>query len=298
LGEIPLDVELPSQLATPSSAAGETGAPLAPARVAAPSARVGAPATCGELVLEPPTLLGRVMRGVSFAVDAACRLRGGLWRLTPWRCRREAASFETFFGSARFAALREYSGIAEAIAAELRPHYELYTSRFNTPWMAVSLELSVFVMALCRHLRPRRLVDLGSGFSSVLLRLYEREATPTPEVWSVDTSAAWLGMTRRILEWQGLRSDRLATWAEFTAQRPSGFDLVVHDLGSVLTRRQTLRRVLGFTAPGGVVVIDDANYREVRHHARRTLRERGIEHHLVGAATRDRYGRYALVAAL
>ncbi len=273
--------------------------PTGEARPARPALEgAGGLPAAGDLVLEPPTRLGRVLRGLGFAVDATCRLRGGLWRLTPWRRRREAASFAALCGAERFAALRDYPRLAKAIEAEVRPHYELYTSRFNAAWMAVSLELSVFVMALCRLLKPRRLVDLGSGFSSVLLRLYQRGASPTPEVWSVDTSPEWLGMTRRILEWQGLPTDGLATWEEFVGQGPSGFDLVLHDMGSVLTRRRTLRRVLGLTARGGVVVIDDANFVQVRHHARRTLRHRGIEHHLVGAATRDKYGRYALLAAL
>ncbi|HUT33195.1 MAG TPA: hypothetical protein VNE39_06940 [Planctomycetota bacterium] len=291
MGEVPLDVDFPGQIAASKAAAGERPARHAP-ELAEP-----APAG-GELTLEPPTWLGRVMRGLSFAVDATCRLRGGLWRLTPWRCRREAAGFAALCDTTRFATLREYPHLARAIEAEIRPHYELYTSRFNAAWMAVSLELSVFLMALCRLLKPRRLVDLGSGFSSVLLRLYQREAMPAPEVWSVDTSPEWLEMTRQILQWLDLPTDHLATWDDFVGQEPSGFDLVVHDLGSILTRRRTLRRVLGFTARGGVVVIDDANYGKVRRHAKRTLRKRGIEHHLVGAATRDKYGRYALLAAL
>jgi len=291
LGETPLDADLPDNLVA-TKEQGDAGPPCH----AVPQA--GEPHGASDLALEPPTWLGRVMRGLSFAVEAACCLRGSLWRLTPWRRRREAASFEALCNNARFAALLDYPRLARAIEADIRPHYELYTARFNADWMAISLELSVFLMALCRILKPRRLVDLGSGFSSVLLRLYQREASPPPEVWSVDTSPEWLGMTRRILEWQGLPTDHLATWEEFIGQEPSGFDLVVHDLGSVLTRRRTLRRVLGLTARGGIVVIDDANYGAVRWHAKRTLRRRGIEHHLIGAATRDRYGRYAMLALL
>jgi len=291
LGEIPLEVDLSEGLV--SAAPKEEKHPARPGP--APAGQLPA---AGDLVLEPPTWLGRVMRGLSFAVEAANCVRGGLWRLTPWRRRREAASFEALCNNARFAALLDYPRLAKAIEAEVRPHYELYTSRFNAAWMAVSLELSAFLMALCRILRPRRVVDLGSGFSSVLLRLYQREAGPAPEVWSVDTSPEWLDMTRRILRWLDMPTDHLVTWEDFVVQEPSGFDLVVHDLGSILTRRRTLRRVLGLTARGGVVVIDDANYGGVRRHAKRALRRRGIEHHLVGAATRDKYGRYALLALL
>jgi len=289
LGELPLEANAPASAVSAGVTAGQQ-------RRARP--RAAAVPTNGDLVLEPPTLLGRVMRSVNFAVEAACRVRGAMWRLAPWRERREAASFAAFCSNERFAALRDYAQLAKAIEPDVRPHYELYTSRFNAAWMAASLELSVFVMALCRLLKPRRLVDLGSGFSSVLLRLYQREASPTPEVWSVDTSPAWLGMTRQVLGWLDLPTDGLATWDEFVAGDHAGFELVLHDLGSILTRRHTLHRVLGLTARGGVLVIDDANYAKVRRHAQRTLRRRGIPHHPVGAATRDKYGRYALLVAL
>ncbi len=289
LGEAPLEVELAAGAACDADEGDEQDRR---------SAARGELSTKGELVLEPPTSLGRVMRSLDFAIEGFCRARGALWRLTPWRRRRQAASFAALCSDARFAALRDYHRLTSAIEPEVKPYYDLYTSRFNSPWMAASLELSVFTLALCRLLRPARLLDLGSGFSSVVLRLYQREASHRPGVWSVDTSPAWLGMTRKVLEWFDLPTEGLATWREFASNGQAGFDFVLHDLGSILTRCHTLERVLGLAAPGGVVVIDDANYGKVRRHARRVLRRRGVPHHDLGAATRDRYGRYALLARL
>jgi len=289
LSEAPLEIELSANAAWGADEAGEQDR-----RSAAQAALL----TNGEPALEPPTWLGRLMRSLDFAIEGVCRVRGALWGLTPWRRRRQAASFAVLCGDGRLAALRDYPRLARSLEPEVKPYYDLYTSRFNAPWMAASLELSVFTLALCRLLRPARLLDLGSGFSSVVLRLYQREADHSPEVWSVDTSAAWLEMTRKVLEWLDLPTDGLATWREFASNGHAGFDFVLHDLGSILTRCHTLERVLGLAAAGGVVVIDDANYGKVRRHARRVLRRRGISHHDVGAATRDRYGRYALLARL
>jgi len=289
LSEAPLGIELSS------GAAREVDEGVGQDDRTAPNAAM--PRDCG-LVLAPPTLLGRLMRSVDFAIEAVCRARGALWRLRPWRRRRQAASFAALCRESRFAALRDYQRLASAIEPEVKPYYDLYTSRFNSPWMAASLELSVFTLVLCRLLRPARLLDLGSGFSSVVLRLYQREASHSPEVWSVDTSAAWLGMTRKVLEWLELPTDRLATWREFAANGHAAFDFILHDLGSILTRCNTLRRVVSLAAPGAVLVIDDANYRKVWRHARRLLARQGIPHHDVGAATRDRYGRFALLASL
>jgi len=198
----------------------------------------------------------------------------------------------------RFAALREYEEVANPIRKEVWPYYREYVSSVSPDWMAVSLELAVFLTALCRLLKPRRLVDLGTGFSSFLFRRYQQEANPSPEVWSVDDSPAWLGMTRQFLDRQHLPTDNLTMWEEFTRQNPGGFDLVLHDLGSLRVRTETLHQALGLAAPGGVVVLDDVHFGRYLRPALRLLQERKMDYHLLGAPTRDRYGRYSMLVAM
>jgi predicted O-methyltransferase YrrM len=246
---------------------------------------------------KPPTGLGRVLQRLDPALDALFRLKGVVWGLAPGRRRRDAEAFAALCRDARFAALRDYEEFARPIRAALLPHYEHYVSRVSLGWMAVSLELAVFLAALCRVLRPGRLVDLGSGFSSFVFRRYQAEAEPPPEVWSVDDSAGWLERTGRFLEGQGLPSANLATWQDFVGQGPGRFDLVLHDLGSLRVRRATLPQALDLVAPGGVAVLDDVHYGSIRRHALRVLRERGLTPHGLGAPTRDCYGRYALLVA-
>jgi len=196
LSEAPLEIELSANAAWGADEAGEQDR-----RSAAQAALL----TNGEPALEPPTWLGRLMRSLDFAIEGVCRVRGALWGLTPWRRRRQAASFAVLCGDGRLAALRDYPRLARSLEPEVKPYYDLYTSRFNAPWMAASLELSVFTLALCRLLRPARLLDLGSGFSSVVLRLYQREADHSPEVWSARCSS---GSTCRPTAWRPGESSR------------------------------------------------------------------------------------------
>ncbi|MDP2727812.1 MAG: hypothetical protein Q8P59_09750, partial [Dehalococcoidia bacterium] len=81
-----------------------------------------------------------------------------------------------------FPQLRDYRGLARECREKLLPYYGQYTSRVSIDYMAVSLELSAFLMVLCERFRPSSILDLGSGFSSFVFRYYASKATPKPTV--------------------------------------------------------------------------------------------------------------------
>ncbi|MFP4058142.1 MAG: hypothetical protein ACLF0G_14840 [Candidatus Brocadiia bacterium] len=246
---------------------------------------------------QAPTALGKILGALGPAFEVAFRARGLAAGLVPGRARREAAALEALCARPRFAPLRRYRELAPPAREALEAAYARYVAGVSPAWMAVSLELAVFLLVLARALRPGRVVDLGSGFSSLVFRRYRQEAGPAPEVWSVDDSPGWLERTGEFLAAEGLPADGLATWETFAADPPGGLDLVLHDLGSLACRRRTLPQALDLLGPDGVLVLDDANYASVRRRAVRVLRARGLRVHRLGALTRDRYGRYALLAA-
>src|SRR5437870_128740 len=67
--------------------------------------------------------------------------------------------------------LRAYKDIRARYERRLLPYYREYVSMISSETMCISLELASFLLAICDFCRPRRVVDLGSGFSSVVLRL-------------------------------------------------------------------------------------------------------------------------------
>ena len=156
--------------------------------------------------------------------------------------------------------LRDCDERIRELRAAIEPHHTMYTTSVSKPGMAVSLQTSVLLQLLCERLSVRRVLDLGSGFSSWVLRTWARTRDGV-EITSVDDNPEWLEKTREFLRKQGLSDERLLLWQDF---RPVGdYDLIFHDLGRMPMRMQSLGRVLELgESGGGVVVLDDVHKRK------------------------------------
>jgi predicted O-methyltransferase YrrM len=198
-------------------------------------------------------------------------------------------------------ALPELDAIETAVngaRTELEPAWRTYVTTVSTPVMAASLELAAFILSIARILRPDRILDLGSGFTSYVVRTYAREAGNTTVV-TADDNAAWLARTRSFLDLNHLSTDEMWVWSELSASSPPPFQLVVHDLGSMPVRTATLPRVLELAAPHGLVVLDDISHPkspEYREAAPEICRRAGRRLLFARKLTLDGFGRYAAIA--
>lgn len=181
----------------------------------------------------------------------------------------------------------------EATGVIIRRAYQRYVTSVSRPAHAISLQLAFLLWELLCERRPRRVVDLGSGFSSYLLRLYASRRSPDTKVWSVDDDAGWLHRTRDFLQVEGLSTDLLMSWTDFP--RPS-VEFVLHDLGSMSTRARTLPDVLRLVSRGGVLVLDDVHFPSYRRCVQDTLDGAGFVHLSVREQTTDPLGRYSWLA--
>jgi predicted O-methyltransferase YrrM len=175
----------------------------------------------------------------------------------------------------------------------IRQAYARYVTGVSHPVHAISLQLAFYLWELVEQRAPRRVADLGSGFSSYVLRLYAQSRDPQLEVWSVDDDPAWLERTRAFLDGDGLPTEGLALWDDF-AERD--FDLVLHDLGDMETRRATLDAALGLVRPGGLAVLDDLHFSGYREFVTGALERAGVAHEDAQAKTADPIGRYSWLA--
>lgn len=199
---------------------------------------------------------------------------------------------------------REEPEIARAaspqdLAAErsaLAGAYERYVHDVSTENMAISLELATFMLGICRALRPRRVLDLGSGFSSYVLRLYAQQSDTGVRVVSVDDSDEWLPKTRGFVERYGLSTSNMVPWRAFLEDGEKDFDLILHDLGGLPLRGRVLPEVLGLARPGGVLLFDDANHPVYRSLVRDALSADGLRAYNLRAITKDGIRRYSLLA--
>jgi len=176
---------------------------------------------------------------------------------------------------------------------KLRPVYEHYVRDVSSPDMAASLELAAFLYGLCKANQYNRLLDLGSGFSSYVFRLYARE-TSGVEVISVDDDARWLEKTRDFLVSCNLDTNGMMTMQEFVSNDYGKFDCILHDLNFVEERIKYVQRLLPMAKPGGLMVLDDVHKPEYMLGALEILSPAHGNIYSLIPATLDRYGRYSM----
>lgn len=160
--------------------------------------------------------------------------------------------------------------------------------------MCLSLEATKYVIKLGEELKPTRILDTGSGWSSFFLK----RCFPNAYVVSVDDSAKWLKTTEEYLRKNNIAVDELLTWESFSSQTWSGdrgFDLVVHDLGNRNTRAATLQFVLRTVRVGGAAYLDDVHKEDMRTKFVKTLNEMNLKYIDVKGETLDALGRYGWV---
>ena len=68
----------------------------------------------------------------------------------------------------------------------LESMYAYYTETISNESMAASLKCCAFLVCLYEALEPKRILDLGSGFSSYSLRHFKDQMSWDTEIYSVD----------------------------------------------------------------------------------------------------------------
>ena len=184
-----------------------------------------------------------------------------------------------------------------SLHAALGPLYRRYLDGGTSEATSISLETAVFFGFLCEAVGARRILDLGSGFGSVVAARYAA-AHPSVVSHSVELSAERLARSRRALQRLGLPTTGLRTWPEFLARREARYDLVLHDLDGMAMRTQTLPTALEAVLPTGLLLLDDSHKRAYAAGVSRQL-ERWCADVVPQAEelTRDRFGRSTLLLA-
>ncbi|HCZ34638.1 MAG TPA: hypothetical protein DHV26_01780 [Cytophagales bacterium] len=178
-------------------------------------------------------------------------------------------------------------------AQKLKPYYEQYITHVSRADMAMSLELAAFVFALCVKKGYKNLLDLGSGFSSFVYRLYASEQVGV-QVLSVDDDAQWLEKTKSYLRQHGLPDAGMLTLDQFLQQPVTKFDCVLHDLNFVEVRINYVQHVLDATANSGVLILDDVHKPDYLYLVLDMLKQKSISVYDLKPVTLDSYNRYAL----
>ena len=159
--------------------------------------------------------------------------------------------------------------------------------------MAISLELSILIIFLCNMVKPKRILDLGSGFSSFLFNYYSIHATSKPSLFSVDDNIEWLQKTDMFLKSFNLKPENLISWKDFSKSKYEKYDLVLHDLGSMQLRKDSLINIVPLVNHGGILLLDDMHSVPYGPFARNLMKQLGIEYYNLKYYTKDKVNRFA-----
>ena len=193
-------------------------------------------------------------------------------------------------------ALRSFSRGSCSITEEMRAAYEEYTRNISHEGWPLSFESACLLWSLCEATGPKRILDLGSGFSSFIFRLYRSTAKMEPTIWSVDEDSDWLEKTRVFLRSHELPDDNLINWRTLQATEPGSFDLTSLDLADIDERVNIFEKLLNWLTPGGLLLLDDMHNSAYRKEIMRMLgSQNSVEGYSVRWLTLDKTLRYCLL---
>jgi hypothetical protein len=218
-----------------------------------------------------------------------------LRRVVPYRWRVLRANRRELHTSYREnPLLRGYSPSNMDADRTLHAAYEDYVHTVSSPRATMSFELACVLLHTLQTVKPRVALDLGSGFSSYLLRRYQADCDPSCMVYSCDDDLGWLGRTAAFLRTKALPVDGLLLWEQYLARHESVVPgVLLHDLGHSATRIREVGRVLQWCQQGTVVLLDDMHKPVVQRAAVAEIRRRGLRGYDLAWATLDVYGRFS-----
>jgi predicted O-methyltransferase YrrM len=157
----------------------------------------------------------------------------------------------------------------------LRQSHTHYTNTISSSGMALSLETAALIWTLCDDRLPRTIVDLGSGYSSFIIRNWMKISGHQSIIWSVDDDVTWLQKSLQYCEKQNVDTSNFTTWDLF---KPTllKFDMVIYDLGRMPVRFENVRSALDLCSPYGIVVIDDMHKFNYHNEVKCALAEKGF----------------------
>jgi len=177
----------------------------------------------------------------------------------------------------------------------LKPYHSQYIREISTPDMAASLELAGTLLSICQANGYKKFADLGSGFSSFVLRYYAK-SYPDVEVYSVDDNNKWLEKTRNYLKSVGVTDSKLFTLEEFLAGKFSDFDCILHDLNFVEVRINHVSTLLSKLSTHGVLILDDMHKPDYRFEVLTKMEKEPFDIYDLRELTLDSFGRYSMIA--
>lgn len=176
---------------------------------------------------------------------------------------------------------------------EIKKAYNKYIATVSVDYMAASFECCVFLMVLYDVIKPKMVLDLGSGMSSYALRYFQKNYHEDSCVWSIDSNKEWLNKSKMFVEEFKLNIDNFKTW-DGIVNDTTKFDLIFFDIDNNKKRINYIPTVLdNFVTKNSFVMFDDMHKGGLRKDINNVLS--GYEHKKMDIKkyTLDKYKRFS-----
>ncbi|HRE73106.1 MAG TPA: hypothetical protein PLR45_00350 [Flavobacteriales bacterium] len=181
--------------------------------------------------------------------------------------------------------------------AVIETEYRKYIEEISSAEMAASLELSQFIFEFVENKKPLKIVDMGSGFSSFVIRFYQKlHPELSIECFSVEDDSSWQDKTIKYLEEKNVSAENILSPDDFFKRITSTyFDLIILDLNFVEVRKKYISPCLNILRKGGFLIIDDVHKVEFLREIKKTAKKAELPLLNLEKITKDRFGRFAVM---
>lgn len=176
---------------------------------------------------------------------------------------------------------------------KLKYSHHDYISNFSVGTSAASLEVSAIIYSICEIIDCKNLVDFGSGYTSYVLRKYEKDQKKNLSIYSIDSSVTWLDTTKNFIKKQNCPEKKLITWSEFENNNSYDFDLAVIDIRPIQRRVQIIEKFLKINKKNTVLIIDDLHKDHLKLPILKLSEKYKFIIYDLKDLTLDNFGRYA-----
>lgn len=176
----------------------------------------------------------------------------------------------------------------------LFPAFQHYCTAISVADHALSLQACGYLAWLCETVRPSAITDLGSGFSSFVVRQYAARADHPVTVHSVDGDSIWLSRSSAFAAHYGLSTDGFMSGDEWRKYRTK-YDVILNDYAGGDIRDEFAGLAADRLSTLGVIVFDDAHHYGHRDNMAGVCRMRGLALLDLFTQTVDGMGRHAMV---
>lgn len=229
---------------------------------------------------------------IIYAIKTSPRMIAEITR-TPFHIQRQNKDWEQI--TQRFKELESYQKEKSELLELLRPAHKDFIKNYSAPLISMSLNRGAFFYFFCKVLKPTTILDLGSGFSSYVFRLYQKNISSNTKVFSVDDSEFWLEETKKYLESYNVSTENLITLNKSLKDTSTNYDLIFLDIGDIPLRVELLPSLLNKVKKGSTLIIDDFHSPHYRKEIERLCKEFSVKCFSLRKVTRTRLSHNALV---